>query len=75
MNKSQKKQLNKLAGLFYKLQGYEVNADYDFSEAHHPQEISCWNMALIAHDVLKGTFLYEKNLVDPRERIMERFGG
>jgi hypothetical protein len=54
MNEKIKKQLNTLAKLFYKSNGYEVEQDYDFSEASHPQEKGMWNMALIAYCFLKG---------------------
>jgi len=43
---------NKLARLFYKNLGYTVDGNYEFQKAKHPQEIMCWNMAVIAFEEL-----------------------
>lgn len=46
---------NELARLFYKMHGYEVEDGYRFYEAHHPQEIGMWNMAVAAYEHIEGT--------------------
>ncbi len=48
MKAAVKKEINALANLFYRMQGCQVEASYDFSKAHHPAERSCWNMAKTA---------------------------
>lgn len=73
MTKKQHERCNRIARLCYKSQGYIVAEDFDFSQSHHPQEVSAWNQALIAHDVLMGTNLVYTNWVDPREQLRKRF--
>ena len=51
-----KDKINKLAGLFYKSEGYEQDMDYDYSKARHPQERGMWNKALIAYCFFDGDF-------------------
>ncbi len=46
---------NALARQFYKMQGCEVPDDFKFYEAHHPMEVGCWNMAVLAYDHIEGT--------------------
>ena len=46
---------NELAREFYKMRGYEVQKNYKFYEAHHPEEIGCWAMAVVAYDRIQGT--------------------
>lgn len=46
---------NQLARLFYKSHGYEVPDDYRFYDARHPQELSMWNMAVLAYDHIART--------------------
>jgi hypothetical protein len=48
---------NTLARLFYGSMGYVVPDDYKFYEATHPQEVGCWNQAVIAYDHIEGTDL------------------
>lgn len=53
MNEKKKRELNALAKLFYRMQGYQADDGYDFSAAHHPSERGCWNQAVIAWVFLK----------------------
>ncbi len=46
---------NALARQFYKMQGCKVPDDFKFYEAHHPMEVRCWNMAVLAYDHIEGT--------------------
>lgn len=46
---------NKLARLYYAMQGCEVPDDFKFYEANHPMEVGCWNMAVAAYDHIEGT--------------------
>lgn len=46
---------NELARLFYKANGYDVPEGYRFDEAHHPQELGMWNLAVMAYDHIEGT--------------------
>lgn len=46
---------NALARTFYLLQGCEVPEGYKFHEAHHPAELSCWEMAMAAYEYIEGT--------------------
>lgn len=46
---------NDLAREFYKLHGYDVPAGYRFDQATHPQELSMWQMAMVAYDKCTGT--------------------
>ena len=48
---------NSLARLFYGSMGYVVPDDYKFYEATHPQEVGCWNQAVIAYEHIEGTDL------------------
>lgn len=41
-------QLNQLARLFYKMQGYNVEEGYDFFKAKHPQEKMMLEMAKLS---------------------------
>ncbi|MBA4132942.1 MAG: hypothetical protein C0519_16160 [Hyphomicrobium sp.] len=49
------KKANRLARIFYQMQGYEVSDDFKFYRAHHPAEVGCWNMAVVAFDEIEGT--------------------
>jgi len=73
MKKKTKEKLNKLASQFYSSFGYHTDAGYDFSEAHHPQEVNCWNMALLASDELKGTLYLLRYYVDSSEALKRKF--
>jgi hypothetical protein len=44
-----KMEVNRLAQLLYKMQGYNVPDGYDFEKAKHPQEKFCWNSALLSY--------------------------
>ena len=44
------KAINALAREFYRMHGYQVEPEYDFSEADHPQERLMWAMALVAFE-------------------------
>ena len=46
---------NALARSFYEMHGNEVDDDFKFYEAHHPQEVSMWNLAVHAYDHIEGT--------------------
>jgi hypothetical protein len=46
---------NELARLFYKSLGYQVPDGFKFYEAHHPQEVGVWNMAVMAYDHIADT--------------------
>lgn len=46
---------NELARGFYKLMGYEVKEGFRFDLSCHPQERTCWNMAVLAYDFIQGT--------------------
>jgi len=46
------KQINHLARLFYKMQGYEVGEEFDFSKSMHPAEKGLWEQAKVAYVVL-----------------------
>ena len=46
---------NMLARTFYKAHGYEVDEGYKFYEATHPQEVSMWNLAVMAYEHIEGT--------------------
>lgn len=48
---------NDLARQFYASMGCVVPDDYKFYEATHPQEVGCWNMAVMAYDFIEGTDL------------------
>ncbi|MFG6101218.1 hypothetical protein U2F10_03125 [Leptothoe sp. EHU-05/26/07-4] len=50
---------NYLAKLFYASMGCRVPEGYKFYEATHPQEIGCWNLAVIAYAHIEGTDLEE----------------
>jgi hypothetical protein len=56
MDEKIKDQINKLAGLFYKSEGYIQDMDYDYSKAYHPQEKGMWNKALIAYCFFNSDF-------------------
>ena len=43
-----KEKINRLAWLFYKMHGYEVEIGYDFSTAVHPQEKSMFELAKVS---------------------------
>lgn len=46
----QKKYLNDLARLFYRMMGYHVEENYDFSKAKHPTEKMVWQQAEISQE-------------------------
>jgi hypothetical protein len=46
-----------LAREFYKAYGYEVPEGFKFYESQHPQELSMWDLAVIAFEALTGTDL------------------
>jgi hypothetical protein len=46
---------NALARKFYLSMGYQVDEGTRFDQAHHPQEVGMWNMAIIAYDHIEGT--------------------
>jgi hypothetical protein len=72
MQKRQKEKINSLARKFYSMHGYQVDEGYDFSEAHHPQEVGAWNMALVAYDHIKGTTFSWIYQIDPREALRKK---
>jgi hypothetical protein len=39
---------NELAILFYRMRGYQVPSEYKMYEAHHPDELGMWKMAVAA---------------------------
>lgn len=56
MNPEFKAEVNRLAALFYKAQGYKSYEGFDFSESQHPSEKALWNQALIAFAFIKNDF-------------------
>ena len=50
LNVIEKMEINHLANVFYKMQGYNVEEGYDFEKAHHPQEVMVWNQALLSYN-------------------------
>ena len=46
---------NRLAAMFYKMQGYEAKKGFKFYNAHHPMEMCMWDMAVVAYEELKAT--------------------
>lgn len=70
--KPTKDNVNNLARKFYEAHGNRVPDGYDFSEAHHPQEVSMWNLACGAFAFITGS---APDMVDGRKRLEERFGG
>lgn len=46
---------NELARKFYAMHRYEVPDGYKFYLANHPQEVGCWEMAVIAYEHIEGT--------------------
>ena len=55
-----------LAREFYRLMGYVQADGYKFYEATHPQEIMCWNMAIVAFDIIGAT-----DLLDVLDSVLE----
>lgn len=54
-NKELIQEANELARKIYIRQGYEVPKGYRFDQAHHPQEIDCWLLAVMAYNHIEGT--------------------
>lgn len=50
MNLFQKREINALAQLFYRMMGYTVEDGYDFSKAKHPTEKMVWVQAKVSMD-------------------------
>lgn len=48
---------NELAREFYASFGYTTPKGYRFDRATHPQEMSMWNLAVIAYEFLTATDL------------------
>lgn len=46
---------NELARAFYEMHGYAVSDEFKFYQAHHPQEVRMWDMAVTAYDHIQGT--------------------
>lgn len=46
---------NDLARTFYAMHGNVVPNDFKFYQAHHPQEVGCWEMAVAAYEHIDGT--------------------
>ncbi|MBL4664290.1 MAG: hypothetical protein JKY22_12235 [Flavobacteriaceae bacterium] len=44
--------INVLAALFYQSQNRVFNPKIDFKNSSHPEEIGCWNKAIIAHSFI-----------------------
>lgn len=53
------RQCNKLARIYYELFGYVVGDDFKFYDSRHPQELSMWNLAVIAYDHIAETDVME----------------
>ena len=65
-------EVNELARRFYAHLGYEVSEDFRFygpSHNRHPQETMCWNMAVEAVELLKGT-----EVSDALDEYLEELG-
>ena len=41
--------INNLAALFYQSNGRIYDPDINFSGSSHPEEVGCWNKALVAY--------------------------
>lgn len=54
---------NKLAGLFYLMQGCKVDNNFKFNTSEHPTEQGMWNMAVAAYEYIEGTDV-EQALLD-----------
>ena len=48
------KQIRHLAALFYQSDCRKFLPDLDFKNSCHPEEIGCWNKAIIAYSVLNN---------------------
>ena len=68
--KATKENTNALARALYAARGYKVEPGYDFSAAHHPQEVAAWNEACGAFKFITGQSL---SPVDGEARLRERF--
>ena len=44
--------INTLAAHFYQMNGRVFRPDIDFRNSNHPEEVRCWNMAVVAHAVI-----------------------
>lgn len=49
------KKCNQLARDFYSMHGYNVDEEYKFYEATHPQEKLMWLLAVHAFDIIECT--------------------
>lgn len=68
--KPTKENVNRLARMFYASRGHSVEEGYDFSAAHHPQEVEAWNMACASFKFIIGE---SPPLVDGEARLKEAF--
>jgi len=41
-------EINRLAATFYQMNGRKFMPDHEFSASTHPEEVDCWNKAIIA---------------------------
>jgi len=53
------KKCNDLARTFYQAYGYEAPEDFKFYNSRHPQELSMWELAVIAYDHIAQTDVAE----------------
>lgn len=60
MNEDVKKDINKLAGIFAVLQGYEVPPDYDFQTSPNHHAMSVWQQAKISYEFWSLKFIPKK---------------
>ena len=49
-------QINALAALFYQSDGRVFAPDIDFRNSTHPEEVGCWNKAIIAHSFINKDY-------------------
>lgn len=60
INKEKKDNINRLARLLYKMEGYKVSEDFDFSQSRHPHIKRIWNQACVSHAFILGDDRYLK---------------
>ena len=53
-------EINRLAALFYQMQGSKFMPEMKFRESAHPDEYRCWNQAVVAFSYIKKDDWYLK---------------
>lgn len=60
MTEKEKKEINALANLFYRMHGYQESNDFDFSKSTHPQEKGMFELAKASKQFWKFRFNAKK---------------